>query len=204
MSFDAAIIPGGGVRDDRSLHPWVVRRFDRALALLPNGPFLALSGGTHHKPAPILEAYAGARYLLSRGVSPEKIYTEVSSYDTIGNAFFARVQHCDVRGWRRLLVVNSEFHMPRTRAIFEWMFALVPERGYELTFESTTDDGMSPEDLRDRKAREAASLAAFRETAKRFGSMADVHGWLYAEHAAYRADSATADRVVDPNLARLY
>ena len=43
-----------------------------------------------------------------------------------GNAAFARIFHADVRGWKRMLVVTSSIHMPRTQAIFEWIFALAP------------------------------------------------------------------------------
>lgn len=28
------------------------------------------------------------------------------------------------RGWRRLAVITSDFHMPRSQAIFEWLFGL--------------------------------------------------------------------------------
>ncbi len=49
----------------------------------------------------------------------ERIWAETASLDTIGNAYFARVIHTDPAGLRRLLVVNSAFHMPRTRMIFD-------------------------------------------------------------------------------------
>ena len=52
------------------------------------------------------------------------------SLDTIANAFFLRTIHTDPAGWtrleevledvyRRLLVINNEFHMPRTEEIFK-------------------------------------------------------------------------------------
>ncbi len=204
MSFDAVIIPGGGVCDDGRLTDWAAQRFDCAVAIQPEGPFIALSGGTPHKSAPVFEAYAGAKYLLSLGVPSDRIYTEISSYDTIGNAFFARVQHCDVRSWRRLLVVTSLFHMPRTEAIFRWLFGLAPHAGYELAFEASPDGLMTGELLERRREREAASLAAFLEKADRFRSLAEVHAWMYAGHEAYRAESVANPRPFDPELAGLY
>jgi len=51
-------------------------------------------------------------------------------------------------------IITNEFHMPRTRAIFEWVFALPSNahpssqphsRPYELSFKTAPDDGMSPE-----------------------------------------------------------
>ena len=61
-----------------------------------------------------------------------RILAETCSYDTIGNAFFARTVHTDPRGLRRLLIVNSKFHMPRTEAIFRWVFGAAPDCGYDL------------------------------------------------------------------------
>ena len=41
-----------------------------------------------------------------------------------GNGYFALTQHAIPRRWRRMAVVTSDFHMPRSRAIFEWVFGL--------------------------------------------------------------------------------
>ena len=211
MSFDAVIIPGGGLRADGSLPPWIAACFDVALERQPDGPFIALSGGSPHKPAPldptgraIYEAVAGGAYLLNRGVPSDRIYTEISSYDTIGNAFFTRTQHTDMREWHRLLVVSCGYHAARMEAIFRWMFALAPEHPYELSFVAA-DDTTMPVDIRaGRLAREAVSLAQFRQTADRLHSLAEVHAWMYADHAAYRVESVIAPRPVDPRVARLY
>jgi uncharacterized SAM-binding protein YcdF (DUF218 family) len=209
--FDAIIIPGGGVLADGSLPEWIQPRFQRAVEMQADGPFLALSGGTHHKPSPldaagrpIFEAYAGARFLLERGVPAERIFTEISSYDTIGNAFFARAQHCDVRQWRRLLIVNGEFHMPRTEAIFRWVFGLAPVVDYQLQFETTPDSGMPEEERALRGERERASLAALPAVTSRVSTLAGLHRFLYREHAAYAVDRATAVRPVIAELARIY
>ena len=37
----------------------------------------------------------------------------------VGNAYFALTIHAIPAGWRRLAVVTSDFHMPRTRDLFE-------------------------------------------------------------------------------------
>jgi uncharacterized SAM-binding protein YcdF (DUF218 family) len=48
-------------------------------------------------------------------------------------------------------VITNEFHMPRTRAIFEWVFGLPagahphPGGPYRLSFATAPDDGMSSE-----------------------------------------------------------
>ncbi len=136
MEYDAILIPGGGVRAGGELPVWVTRRLDRALERAGNAWLVPLSAGTPHRPPPlddcgfpILEARAGADYLAARGAAPERILIEAASYDTIGNAYFSRVVHAIPRGFRRALVVTSEFHMPRTEAVFRWVYGLAGPGG---------------------------------------------------------------------------
>jgi hypothetical protein len=166
-------------------------RLDRAFAHDAEF-YIPLSAGTPHLPAPldrhgypIFEAIPASRYLHERGVSRERILPETTSYDTIGNAFFSRALHTDPLNLRRLLIVNSEFHMPRTEAIFRWIFAARPDRDYELSFDSTANLGISGESLAFRAEREQKSLATVRDLAVRFSTFADLHRWIYSEHRAY-------------------
>lgn len=189
--FDAVLIPGGGLTPAGELAPFVRARLDRALEYAADW-YIPLSAGTPHVPPPldargypIWEAIPAARYLHERGIPQTQIAAETCSYDTIGNAYFARAAHTDPLGLRRLLVVNSEFHMARTEAIFRWIFAVAPERGYELTFDATPDSGMTPEALAARAARESSSLEEVRRLAASIHSMSDLHRWMFTEHGAY-------------------
>ena len=56
---------------------------------------------------PIWESTASAAYLQSK-YNLDNIYVEKTSYDTIGNAYFARTSHTDIVGWKRLLIVTNE------------------------------------------------------------------------------------------------
>ena len=58
-----------------------------------------------------------------QGVKDNQILKEVASYDTIGNAYFAATIHAIPATWRSLGIVTSAFHMPRSRTIFETVFA---------------------------------------------------------------------------------
>jgi hypothetical protein len=104
-------------------------------------PVLCLSAGTAHVPQlinpatglPVWESTASAAYLLKRhkdlfeddegqqevGVDGSNrraalpgLFVETTSYDTLGNAFYARTSHADWNGWRTLLVVTSEVRQP--------------------------------------------------------------------------------------------
>jgi uncharacterized SAM-binding protein YcdF (DUF218 family) len=209
--YDLIIVPGGGVQPDGSVAPWVENRLDRALGLRNGAPILCLSAGTMHKPPPVdaygypvFEALAGARYLLDRGLDPHAIYLEFASYDTIGNAFFARTTHTDLRDWRKLLIVNSAFHMERTEAVFRWVFGLSPQLGYELTFETVPDRGMPQDDLAVRRAREQASLERVKRLANEIRSMSELHRFLFTEHQAYTAERVLSPPELSESLKRVY
>ena len=165
-------------------------------------PIIALSAGTVHKPPPlddrgypILASVAGARYLVARGVPPALVLAETCSYDTIGNAYFSRVVHVAPRGFRRLLVITSEFHRARAEAVFRWVYGL-PPAGYALAFEAVADAGVAPADLAARRRKAAAGPRSLASLSARVASLAELHRWLFTEHGAYavgRGDGGPAD-----------
>ncbi len=136
---------------------------------------------------------AVARALLARGVPAERIWAETASLDTIGNAYFARTIHTDPAGLRLLLVVNSEFHMPRTRMVFDWVFGLPrAEPPYALDYHTVPDRGLTGERLEARRAKEAARMEDLRRTIPRIASLAALNRWLFTEHRAYAAGADPA------------
>lgn len=211
MAFDLIVVPGGGLRPDGTLPPWVAARFDRALALRDRQPVLSMSAGTTHKPNPvdargfpISEAGAGARYLIERGVPPSRILMEAASYDTIGNAWFARRLHIEPQGWTRLLVITSEFHIDRAEAIFRWVLSVAPDTGCRLSFEAVPEAGMPAADLAFRRRREAERLHRVRELAASITTVAGLHQFLFTQHDAYSAEGLLKDREQSPELDRVY
>jgi uncharacterized SAM-binding protein YcdF (DUF218 family) len=193
-STDAIVVPGGGLLAGGELPPWVENRLERVLETADgDAPVILLSAGTVYKPhpvdsggRPIFESCAAAEWLKRRGLPARRLFVETASYDTIGNAYFLRAIHTDPRGWRRLRVVTSEFHMPRLRAIFTWVFGAPPaSRPYELNFESVPDVGLSFEVRAKRAAKEAQSLASTAAVMSRIRTMPEIHEWLFTEHRAY-------------------
>lgn len=202
---DAIVVPGGGQAavwgDPPPAH--VAARLELAAALYAAAPapkpkIALLSGGTPHKPNPrdaagfdAREATTNARWLLANaGVPARDLVEEPFSLDTIGNAFFLRVWHADPARWRRLVVVNNAFHMPRTRAIFDHVFGLPAldgsRAGYALSY-AEAPNAMDAAVEAARSAREARSLAAYAATARRVRTLGDLHAFLFFDHAAYAA-----------------
>ena len=188
----------------------MVARLDLAAKLYhaaqaPKPRIICLSGGTPHKPNPrdargfdSKESTASARYLISEhDVPPADVLEEAFSLDTIGNAYFLRVWHTDVAGYRSLLVVNNAFHLPRTRAIFDHVFSLPAAPGaaapdYALTY-AEAPNALPPDVEAARVQREAKSLAAYAKTAARVATLADMHDFLFFDHGAY-----ATKRLLDP------
>jgi len=193
-SFDCILIPGGGLKPDGSLPAWTTARLNFVLDLAAETTWIGLlSGGTVHKPPPLdpdgyplLESRQAAAYLISQGIEPSKLLTEIASYDTIGNAYFSRMLFAEPFSLTHLLVVTSAFHLERTTAIFQWIYSLTPvEREYVLSFADVPDQGLSPETLQARREREKLSLNKLLPKIKSIRSLDGFNRWLYNEHAAY-------------------
>lgn len=183
-NYDAILIPGGGVRESGALPSWVRRRLDRAMKLQRGEYLVTLSAGTPHRPPPldsnrfpIFESAAGARYLIQAGLPSSRVLMETSSWDTIGNAFFSRVVHVQPRGWRRILVITSDFHLERVQAAFNWAYGLTPNpTECELHYEAVSDPEMDPALLRARVRKEREALDKLAGLANSITTMQDLHG----------------------------
>lgn len=140
--FDAIIVLGGGV----SSKDWKAR-VDKAVQL--HGKWLApriiMSGkfGALQKRA-VTEADEMRRYAISRGVKGEAILKEEESRDTVGNAFFTRKNVLEPNGWKKIIVVTSDYHVPRARMIFKKVLG----KKYLIKFESAKP-GLLPQEMRE-------------------------------------------------------
>ena len=192
--IDCIFIPGGGIMPDGGLPPWTIERLNRAIEYKTQASWIAfLSGGTVHKPPPltndgypIYESRAAARYLVKKGVKPDQLLTEISSYDTIGNAYFSRLLFSDPGQFQKLLVITSDFHLARVKAAFEWIYSLKPQAtDYQLQYKAVPDIGLSHQGLKDRVDREAKSLDSLKKEKIGIDTLVEFQKWFYSSHAAY-------------------
>ena len=201
---DAILVLAGGQMQNGDVPVWVKARLADAVKVftqqcasgsIPPAMVMLGSGSPHAMPVMnahnrVLHEAASCAKILMRDhdIDPQYIYKETCSYDTIGNAYFALVQHCMPRRWKRLVVVTSNFHLARTRAVFEWVFNVRDAGGpYTFEFIGASDAGLESTAADARAERERASLEDLREKTERITTLADMHEFINQEHSAYSA-----------------
>jgi len=58
---------------------------------------------------------------VALGVPEDRILVEDNSVNTIGNLYYAKTQFLIPRGWTTILIITSDYHVPRTQLIAENM-----------------------------------------------------------------------------------
>lgn len=103
-------------------------------------------------------------------------------------------------GLRNLVVITNTWHMPRTQAIFDFVFSLPRTIGYSFPFTDATtapyqlryltaSDGIAdPRLLAARQQKEATALVQFQKSLPlNIRSFQELHQWLFTQHNAYAA-----------------
>jgi hypothetical protein len=123
-------------------------------------------------------------------IDPSFLLREVASYDTIGNAYFSYLSHIVPRNWRHVAVVTSDFHMPRSQAIWRTLQRLTRDSTsrptFDVSFVTVSDhDALSEADQRARRAREQQSLARWEQETSLMEHLSDLCAWLHETHLCY-------------------
>ena len=77
--------------------------------------------------------------------------------------------------------------MPRTKAIFDWVFGVDNKKGYELYYLESLDAGLSEVALQARAEKETASLNSVKLLAASHHSLGSIWQFLTTQHALYTA-----------------
>jgi len=80
----------------------------------------------------------------------------------------------------------NQFHMARTKAIFDWIFG-IDQKGYQLHYLSSPNVGLSSNAIEARKEKEAKSLKSVNRFAATYRSLKDVWRFLNEDHDLYTA-----------------
>ena len=192
------IVLGGGIGKKGKLPEWSLERCKVAVEYYFNFKhmydlkFIVTSGGTYHQPNPldklgftIFEADLMSNYLLNSGIPENSIFREYSSYDTIGNGFFVRTLFTDIRRWKDLVVITSDFHMNRSKEIFNFIFTKLASN-YKLEYISCKN--IISNNLNDRIIKEENSKLKFINDMKKIYNLNMFHKWLYSTHECYKTN----------------
>lgn len=194
IKFTSAIlVPGGGLDKNGTPHPWVKERLNKALEIVQNDTVVVvLSRYSTHKPPiidnqgmPLSESKASARYLIQRGLPCNQIRVEDLSYDTIGNFYFTKVLFLDVLEIDRVVIINSDFHIPRTKAIADWILNFERTKYRQIKYLNTPNTGLNGKILSARISMEKQKLNKLEKLRRRIKSEQEFHTWLFTEHEAY-------------------
>lgn len=208
----------GGLDNLGRNHPWVKDRLDVAFRLyeLKKRKIIILGGGTYHKPPHINrekfvihESTMGAKYLLDKGVDSEDLYREWASYDTIANGFFSLLNFVIPLKIKNVLVITSDFHMPRSETIFRWIYKLWSlstnnSDKCDLDFLEVSTKYLDNEIIQARADREKRSLITFHQIINKINSLYDFHIWFYKEHQAYNCNFNDQKEIIDHITSKSY
>lgn len=116
---DALVVLGHRVEPDGRPGFELAKRLERGLELLraARAPLLVCSGGRDpHEPVSAAEAML--RVAAASGVDARRLVAASRPLTTLEEAINCSLELSRPRGWRRLILVTSDYHVPRAVAAF--------------------------------------------------------------------------------------
>ena len=129
------------------------------------------------------EACAMKEYAETLGVDNKQIFLEEDSKDTLGNAYFTKINILEPKQWKDVIVVTSDFHLERTKYIFD--FILGPDYKVEYVL---TDTGLSKEKDIELKKQEDKTIKVLKEFIGSDVTLGDTEAIgkiLFSKHPGY-------------------
>lgn len=125
MTYSAIIVLGNLMSKSGKLNAESSSRMDVAIKAFHNklAPFIVTCGWAYRDDSLLTIADAMKAYAIEVGGVPlDAILTEKKSRDTVGDAVFSKKNMALNRGWKRLLIVTSDYHVARTYEIFNFVY----------------------------------------------------------------------------------
>jgi len=117
--YDAIVVLGAQVLPDGTPNVQLSWRLDAAKKAYDSKNVPIVVCGAQGKDEPVTEAEAMKRYLAERGVPGEMILADGESFNTRQNLQNAAKLLKDRPGVERILIVTSDYHVPRAMALAE-------------------------------------------------------------------------------------
>ena len=115
--YDAIIVLGAQVLQNGEPNTQLAWRLDAALEAWQARQVPLVTCGAQGKDEPLPEAEAMKRYLMARGVPETQILTDPDSFNTSQNLKNAAALLQPLGGIRKVLIVTSDYHLPRAMAL---------------------------------------------------------------------------------------
>lgn len=115
--YDAIIVLGAQVLPDGSPSVQLGWRLDAAYEAYQQKPVPVVVCGARGKDEPMTEADAMKQYLTDKGVPDETILKDPDSFNTRQNLKNASDLLKKKKGIKKVLIVTSDYHVPRSMAI---------------------------------------------------------------------------------------
>jgi len=188
--YEAVIVLAGGVKPDKTLPAIPKARVDMGVKIFfeKKTPRLIFSGHFSFmfpNPLNLSESEAMRFYAISRQVPDESIITEDKSKETLGNAYFTKVDVAIPQQLKRLAVITSDFHIIRT----EYLFGKVYGPDFQINYLAVpTPPGM--EGLQKRKELERKQFVLAREWLDSItnGDDQKIGEFLFSRHPGYASN----------------
>ena len=116
-NYDAIIVLGAQVNRDGTPNVQLGWRLDAAYDAYAQKKVPVVVCGAQGKDEPVPEAEAMKTYLMGKGVSEQDILTDPDSFNTNQNLKNAAALLKEIQGIRKVLIVTSDYHVPRAMAL---------------------------------------------------------------------------------------
>ena len=113
--YDAIIVLGAQVREDGTPSVQLEMRLEKALEQYQHAPCLMVVCGAQGENEPAPEGDVMKAWLAANGVSEDHIFSETQSFNTWQN--IRNAKELLPENVRRVIVVTSDYHLPRSLQI---------------------------------------------------------------------------------------
>jgi uncharacterized SAM-binding protein YcdF (DUF218 family) len=149
---------------------------------IKRAPFIITCGWNYRSDTHIKIADSMKTFAINSGkILSDKIFTEIQSRDTVGDAVFTKRNFALKKDWNKLLVISSDYHVSRVKEIFSFIYG----NDYIIDVK-----GAYTKDSDSNKENELKSLGIFNETFKGIESGNDflIFKRLVQKHPFYNGD----------------
>ncbi|ADD67418.1 protein of unknown function DUF218 [Denitrovibrio acetiphilus DSM 12809] len=183
MKYSAIIVLANLMDREGFLNEETSRRMDLAIEEFnkDKAPWMITCGWDYRDDSSIKIADAMKKYAKEKNIPVDRIIVELNSRDTVGDAIFTKNNIVKNKEWKKILVVTSDYHVDRTRKIFEFVY------GDQYHIDVI---GSETEQKNELKINEERSLNKFYETFEGIESGSDdlIKNRLIDKHPFYNGE----------------